>query len=98
MTGRALPKSQLWDIIKSKIRVKITRFETIEEADKPSSHKVIDTIYTTMSGKEFRRSMEQDYLDGEENRVELVEEEPATFRFNCVYIRKDGKVAWIYCK
>lgn len=97
MTGKQIPRTQPWDIVKSKIKIKITNFEKVEEPDKPSSHKIIDTIYTTISGKEFRRSMEQDCLDGKENRVEIVDAEPSSFRFNYVYIRRDGKAAWIFC-
>lgn len=96
MKGREMPKAQPWDIVKSKIQVKIVKLEKSEDEDKKNPHKVIDTIYTTMSGKEFRRSMELDYADGEDNRIEIVSEAPSTFKMNCIYLRADGKAAWVY--
>lgn len=96
MTGREIPKRQPWDIVKSKIRVKITQMEKIEAENSAPTHKIISTEFTNMSGKDFKATMQKDYVEGADNRVEIVDSAPEKFKFNCVYIRRDGKVAWIY--
>lgn len=85
-----------WRIVKSKILMKLTVLENVEDVDGKSSLKVIDSKIFKMSGKEFRMSLAQDEAAGIKHTVEIVNEAPEKFQINVIYILADGRKAWAY--
>lgn len=98
MTGTEIQakQPQLWDIVKSKINLRVFLMEK-QELDKGKlTYKKIDTNSIFMSGKEFRRELTKDFLNGIDHDIQIVNEEPKTFKMNQLFIRADGAVAWAY--
>lgn len=89
---------QPWDIVKSKVLMNVTLLEKVEDENGATSLKVINSQSFTMSGKEFKTSLEQDRLDGIKHKVEIVYEKPEKFQINGIYILADGKKAWTFAE
>lgn len=69
---------------------------TLKETDE--GLKVIKTEKIQLRCSEFQRSLVACHNAGMPRQVELVEKEPENFQVNVVYIRIDGKYAWVWTK
>ena len=72
------------DNIKSKIILRVKKFEKIEV-------KNIEKFYDVFKKKDLINIIKNNNLD-----FEYVSSEPEKFKFNTVYIRLDGGTAWFY--
>lgn len=77
------------EILRSKITLRVKKFEKIVGEDGEIQLKNIDNIYDTIKRKDFLSIAK--VFD-----TEVVNEEPSKFKFNTLYIRLDGKAAWLY--
>lgn len=86
-----------WDIVKSKILIKVTKLKKVELEGKISL-KAVDNKTIKMSGKEFKKDLTADTLAGNKLTVEIVNEAPTQFQINAIYILANGQKAWIFVK
>lgn len=82
----------LKNIVKNKISVEFCYFA--KEDDKL---KAIREDITKVSSVTFFKSLDDSNKNGVKIECELVDKKPEQFRENTCYIRKDGKIAWMFC-
>ena len=79
------------DNIKSKIILRVKKFEKIEVDNEENQLKNIENFYDVFHKKDLINIIKNNNLD-----FEYVSSEPEKFKFNTVYIRLDGGTAWLY--
>lgn len=77
--------------LKSRFNLKVQIFE--KENDKIKLKK---SEWNTVKRKEFESDYNKEKANGFEMPIEVVNEPPARFQFNHLYIRADGKVAYLF--
>lgn len=82
----------LKNIIKNKISVEFCYFK--KENDKL---KAVREDIAKVSSATFFKSLDDSNKNGIKIERELVNKKPEQFRENVCYIRKDGKMAWMFC-
>lgn len=82
----------LKNIVKNKISVEFCYFK--KEGDKL---KAIREDIAKVSSVTFFKSLDDSNENDVKIECELVDKKPEQFRENVCYIRKDGKMAWMFC-
>ena len=82
----------LKNIVKNKISVEFCYFK--KEGDKL---KAIREDIAKVSSVTFFKSLDDSNENSVKIECELVDKKPEQFRENVCYIRKDGKMAWMFC-
>lgn len=84
-------------VLKANFLLKITNFEkTGEDEDGKAQVKLKDEKWVKAKAKELEKSLYEDRRNGIERKVAYVRSVPTNFQFGVLYIREDGKMAWIY--
>lgn len=78
-------------LFKANLQLRLKKFEKFVDEDGKIQLKLIDTIITKPGAKDVERFISK-------CSVEYVNEPPAQFNLNVLYIRKDGKVAWLFAE
>lgn len=82
----------LKNIVKNKISVEFCYFK--KENDKLKADR---EDIAKVSSVTFFKSLEDSNKNDVKIECELVDKKPEQFRENVCYIRKDGKMAWMFC-
>lgn len=82
----------LKNIVKNKISVEFCYFK--KEGDKL---KAVREDIAKVSSVTFFKSLNDSNANSIKIKCELVDKKPEQFRENVCYIRKDGKMAWMFC-
>lgn len=77
-------------MVKSKVKLIISYYEKMDGGIQKIDEKILN-----ISGKEFLKSFSEEKEKGIEHRMEVVNETPERFQFGIIYLRADGKKAWI---
>ena len=86
------------NLVKAKFILTATEVEEVKQDDGTTALKVVRTTSDQMSGREFKRSMYDDRLNGIEHKIELVNKKPEEFQLNTLYILLDGTRMWVWVK
>ena len=80
---------------KNRFNLKISLFEKVKEGDKESL-KLINSKWVKVKAKEFEESLREEEAKGISHKIEKCSSAPVKFQFNTIYLRADGKVAWVF--
>lgn len=80
---------------KAKFLLKITEVEK-QEVDGKEQLKVVSTRNEWCRGSELERSLTEDFNNNVARSIEFCGSEPKQFKFGTLYIRHDGKAAWVF--
>ena len=77
--------------LKSLFNLRVESFEKID-----NGLKSIDVKWDKISRKEFEFELKKRIKAGKEQKVEICYAPPAKFQFNVIYVRADGRAAYVY--
>ena len=83
-------------ILKNTFLMKVTQLEKVVDDEGKENLKVIDSKWVKTRAREFEESMYFDRAAGIDHKIEVVYEAPEKFQVNTIYIRADGKQAYVY--
>lgn len=83
-------------ILKNNFLLKVTQLEKVVDEEGKENLKVMDSKWVKTKAREFEESLYFDRAAGIEHTIKIVSEAPEKFQVNTIYVRADGKQAWVY--
>jgi hypothetical protein len=80
---------------KAKFLLKITEVEKVE-VDGKEQLNIVGSKLEWCRGSDLERSLKEDYKNNVARKIEFCNGKPDTFAVGVLYIRKDGKEAYVF--